>query len=846
MQDKKTAESVGHPPHNSPECKHPAGSSTVREDIRRQAVENVRAQVLKTKLPYKNEQKLEPYEYTPLPSSRSIRLLNIVCDGKGRVRCNLRTVNLDDKPCFNALSYTWDDPLWRGSDGPAAEYSGRTHEIQCDGRSIKVQKNLHDALLLIRQKAFGVVMTFKDKRPLNVKTMLSWLRQVGSGLNQSRYWEVNYVWIDAICINQQDSAERASQVALMGDLYRTAQNVIVFLGPCIPIETEAAIEVCSTLASIPPAKWRGVKAVIDQYSCSELGIPYLSREKLKTFTRFAQSRWFSRAWTLQEVALASNLIVLCGHREISWTEIAAAFEFLATSGWEVTITELAFDIAGIPKHNVYFQRADITSICSKVPMISSFRHKKCKRTLWDLLTAMRDRKAGDPRDVIYAAMGICDIPISNIIPDYTKPVSQVFIEATWTLIHQTQNLQLLHIVGNQSHRKTANLPSWVPDWTDDRLPGGFHNSHIAVGDGEKESSWYPAGDHRWTYPQGTFGSSELPISALRIDTIAAATPFPPKLTDKSSLKAILDIAIDHALVNAKKQHSIESMSETLWRTLIADTHNHSHGPTPVAAAHYHAPTSSSDARMFHDWVIWQLYELSKPASPSSSSCLSTHISPSSSSSAYPPLYPQTLQSLETLCSIFPTAAHLPSGNQIDSAFETIRHGRGETYHKLDSSAMTYSDMMACVCFEQRLFLTKEGLLGLGPQGLREGDDVKVVVGCDMPIVTRENGREKVQEGYVGMKEALVDEGDADWEGRESMEALKDGMKGRGKGKGRQFTENLDREDRETQTNIMGFKRNAESKSCEFIGPAYVHGVMHGEAMARLGEHGLEFEALLLV
>ncbi|KAK3178136.1 hypothetical protein OEA41_000269 [Lepraria neglecta] len=50
-------------------------------------------------------------------------------------------------------------------------------------------------------------------------------------MRHTRYWEVKYIWIDAICINQQDLIERGAQVSVMGDIYRAAQSVVIWLGP---------------------------------------------------------------------------------------------------------------------------------------------------------------------------------------------------------------------------------------------------------------------------------------------------------------------------------------------------------------------------------------------------------------------------------------------------------------------------------------------------------------------------------------------------------------------------------------------------------------------------------------
>jgi hypothetical protein len=49
-----------------------------------------------------------PFEYTPLPTATSIRLLEIGPeDEDGLLRCFLDTVDLNDEPLFNCLSYTW-------------------------------------------------------------------------------------------------------------------------------------------------------------------------------------------------------------------------------------------------------------------------------------------------------------------------------------------------------------------------------------------------------------------------------------------------------------------------------------------------------------------------------------------------------------------------------------------------------------------------------------------------------------------------------------------------------------------------------------------------------------------
>ena len=43
------------------------------------------------------------------------------------------------------------------------------------------------------------------------------------------------LWVDAICINQQDDNERNQQVALMGQIYSVAQHTVIYLGQSSPV-----------------------------------------------------------------------------------------------------------------------------------------------------------------------------------------------------------------------------------------------------------------------------------------------------------------------------------------------------------------------------------------------------------------------------------------------------------------------------------------------------------------------------------------------------------------------------------------------------------------------------------
>jgi Heterokaryon incompatibility protein (HET) len=158
------------------------------------------------------------FSYSPLPTANSVRLLEI-CTEPGclsastrfldqyladdAIVCKLHTVELGTLVLYDALSYTWGDPLgvYRSKDD--AEKAVKIHEskmpIICNEKVLRVGANLHDALLSPRKSP-------RDPR--------SNLQKLHPDLESRPFVQTN-IWIDAVCINQDNVAERNSQVTLM-------------------------------------------------------------------------------------------------------------------------------------------------------------------------------------------------------------------------------------------------------------------------------------------------------------------------------------------------------------------------------------------------------------------------------------------------------------------------------------------------------------------------------------------------------------------------------------------------------------------------------------------------------
>src|SRR5579862_179067 len=137
--------------------------------------------------PAKNPPDLPPYQYDPLEFADSVRFIEIYADDTSEwIICSIHQLRLSENPAYEAVSYTWGDSTDR-----------RIIMIQCGPRihGISVTANCESVIRKMRQ-------------------------QTGT----------RRIWIDAICIDQQNIPEKNLQVAMMGQIYQNASRVVVDIG----------------------------------------------------------------------------------------------------------------------------------------------------------------------------------------------------------------------------------------------------------------------------------------------------------------------------------------------------------------------------------------------------------------------------------------------------------------------------------------------------------------------------------------------------------------------------------------------------------------------------------------
>lgn len=209
------------------------------------------------------------YKHKELRDDRSLRLLKLkhADNPSSGIICELFEVPPDQKRThkYEALSWTW----------PAED---STHIISIDQNDkaydFAISDNLFRALKVLRRK------------------------------DESRT-----LWVDAICINQEDNHEKNHQIPMMPTVYGEAEQVCVWLGDASD-ESDMAIEF---MKDIMKDLWKFDDLCKPRFTDGRETGPYW-----KALFSLIMRPWFSRRWIVQEIALAKDGLIYCGIKTISW------------------------------------------------------------------------------------------------------------------------------------------------------------------------------------------------------------------------------------------------------------------------------------------------------------------------------------------------------------------------------------------------------------------------------------------------------------------------------------------------------------------------------------------------
>jgi Heterokaryon incompatibility protein (HET) len=547
------------------------------------------------------------------------------------IRCHLETVSLSDKnPKFTALSYVWGNAL-------------QTRPIDVDGNVFQATANLVSALQHIRKADVTEVL-----------------------------------WVDAVCINQQDVTERNQQVRLMRTIYSTADSVLIWLGEGDKHSEDLFDVISKDGVPSPPDRNGDVDndRLREQFTIEICRIYAL-------FSTIAIRPWWARVWIVQECLLPEKPpIIQCGGKTVLWSDFFAAL-WKTGKGARHTVPNAKdhpsiidiYDSAGINRTLFsggmpYLELLDI--------MRMEYAEKKRPYSFSMIITALEGRKATVPHDYVFGYLGLVSEENRKLIAvHYERPSWEVYRDLTRELLRSRddESQSAFSSLSFQSSRDAPDRPTWVPDFSSQ-----VHHNDQA----KRYTGWFLAFEDCWRSLEPRFSGDGniLLLGGAHLDVIREVYPFGE---DRDGFTEVLD-----------------EMEELAWDII------------------------ESQQQKLEDQSIDPLFK---------TSCSSLRRLFSANSRPDLDLAGVTSEQLDFWWDVFQTPDHERWDDLVAPENTKIREElAGHSTSELIMSMLRQAEQ---TCFGRSLITTeRESLLGICVPGVRAGDLLVCLFGMNMPWILR--------------------------------------------------------------------------------------------------------------
>ncbi|KUI53464.1 Heterokaryon incompatibility protein 6, OR allele [Cytospora mali] len=496
------------------------------------------------------------------------------------------------------------------------------HTINVNGAQLPVTENLFLALHSLRQTSGSLPLT---------------------------------LWVDSICINQASIPERNEQVPLMGQIYTQAQSVRIWLGDEEP-GVDAAFKLIHDCGSI------GAQEVVDRVLGDERGT--------RALTELLRRPYWGRMWMYQEVILAQSAVVHCGSYEVSWSHLKWLDSVMGNGRlW----LKLQVD------------KTWVAEFRDAIMKITPFEFdKQAAQDVNAVLFPTRRLQAQDPRDKIYALLGVCHALAQRVKVDYSTPTRDVYTAFAKSQIESEKRFytSLSSGLWDPANGEDLDLPSWVPDL---RGSAGFDSRYIR-GDYLNSVSADLNGAASFAFSEKD-GFSILEVQGLLFDTVQTRADY--AVDDEQKRKAMVD---RFCLTADSKDLSVSKLRGLFQAIVFEDS------------------KSLRDEGRMKRLILGFFEDLRR-------------------------LYGSLPSLTGFLESFEDIGLHILQGDNSDPlqlfSSDELHHNRLEYVAKAGRNSRDGRD--------SAVFATTQGHIGMGSGRVKQGDTIAIVQGYRLPVILRKHG-----------------------------------------------------------------------------------------------------------
>jgi Heterokaryon incompatibility protein (HET) len=491
---------------------------------------------------------LDSYKHLPL-GSNAIRVLGILPSPSysAPIRITLQQVILEET-LSAVLSYVWGEPKDKVP-------------IEIDGKFIHVTKNCQAALRALRHST-----------------------------------DTKLVWVDAICIDQDNAEERSEQVALIGDIFRKAERTFAWLGPDGSTEDLAKAEeelmhAAEVIEELALQEGKDFEAFYRAIYGGKL------RWHVGCIKRVFGHKWWDRLWIFQESLVSKDvLLMLSATNQVPWRTLCAASQVvkrhtespapwirkddLGQSDWNYRLWK---DLMAVDFENPY-ARAELRERMQRMfrseqratKLLTSQDDNEVRLALLNAVAAKRlaqnlnitsNLECFDPRDRVFALLSTTASGAKLMTPTYRSAVSNVYWESTAAIAHWTLEFlrsagigllipDITAMAGLKGVQVATDIPSWVPNW---------QLAHSLPEYAQRFAGKFSASGYETGMTEVLDDARTLDVGGFAVDDVEMVLPRPFRNTHKSVLNAFRCTSRDRRARKEERRKRLHNMIRT-WTT----------------------------------------------------------------------------------------------------------------------------------------------------------------------------------------------------------------------------------------------------------------------------------------